>query len=518
VLAGAALLYGDGVITPAISVLSAAEGLEVIHPDFKQWTPEIAACVLFFLFYFQHHGTHKIGAIFGPIMLVWFLTIGLFGAAQIIASPSVFQALSPHWGVYFLCQNPSLAAGILGSVVLVVTGAEALYADMGHFGRKNIACAWIFIAFPCLVLSYFGQGAYVLGHPGDGTNPFFAIAPEGVGEYYLVGISFLATIIASQALITGVFSLTRQAIQLGYFPRLKVIHTNAGHEGQIYLPAANWALAVGTLVLVFGFQSSEKLAAAYGIAVTGTMFATTCAFYSVIRYKWGWSLPKAISLCAVFWVIDFVFFFSNIHKIPDGGWLPLVAGAALLAVMHTWKTGRAYIASKVYASQLDPGTVIEDIERNKCFRSPGTAVFMAGRPESVPVILLHHLKCNRCVHETVILLSFCTEEVPHVETFDRFKISELGSGFWRVVVPLGYMQSPHAVRVLRHLVKIGFPISEGRITYFFNREIILTTGRSPLMLWQKQLYTFLSRNALPAPDNYRIPPNQIVEMGLPVQI
>lgn len=518
VLAGASLLYGDGIITPAISVLSASEGLEVLNPHFAPLVVPVAVVILAVLFFFQKHGTATIGRIFGPVMLVWFFVLGLLGLIQICYNPDVLMALNPYYGVKLIAAAPRQATGLLGSVVLAITGAEALYADMGHFGRKAIVRGWFFIVLPGLTLNYFGQGAWALANPESRVNPFFALAPAGPFQYGLVILSFLATVIASQALISGTFSLSRQAIQLGFFPRMSVTHTSDQLEGQIYVGFMNWALAVGSISLVLGFRSSDNLAAAYGIAVTGTMSVTTFAFYLVARKIWGWSRLKALPLCLAFLIVDLAFFGSNWHKILDGGWLPLVVGGAILAVMHTWKRGRAHISDEVYARTLEPELVIQDIASSGLYRNPGTAIFMAGRPVGTPTVLLHHLKCNRAIHETVILLSMVTDPDPMVPEEKSIELFDLGEGFWRVIVHYGYMQQPNVRKLIPILIERGIKMQERSLTYFFNREIIIPGGRAPMPHWQKSLYGFLSRNARPARDYYNIPANQIVEMGLAVHI
>ncbi|MDX2226915.1 MAG: KUP/HAK/KT family potassium transporter, partial [Verrucomicrobiae bacterium] len=518
VLGGAALLYGDGIITPAISVLGAAEGLKSINPDFAPYVVPSSCIVLLILFVMQRHGTHRIGTIFGPVMILWFLTLGVLGTWQICLNPKVLLALNPLFGFQYLFSNPHHATLILGSVVLAITGAEALYADMGHFGRPAIARGWFLVAFPALVLNYFGQGAFALAHPEDVHNPFYAIAPEGPARFFLVGLAFAASVIASQALISGVYSLTRQAIQLGYFPRTHITHTNENIEGQIYMPFINWAMAAGSIFLVLEFKSTANLAAAYGIAVTGTMAITTLAFYYVIREKWNYPLWKALLLCGFFMLVDLAFFFSNIHKIQEGGWFPLLIGAILLSIMYVWKAGRNYIAQKLYANELEMNVVVQDIRDSNVYRVPGTAIFMAGRPTGVPVVLLHHLKSNLCIHKSVILISIVTQPVPKLDMEEEIEIMDLGEGFYRVIVPHGYMETPQAGDIVYLLGKRGVPIDTRRLTYYFNREVVFYGGQSGLWRWQKSLYGFMSRNARPVRDHYGIPPNQIVEMGLPVQL
>jgi len=518
ILMGAALLYGDGVITPAISVLGAAEGLVSFDASLQAYVVPIAVAILAGLFYVQHNGTRTIGGIFGPVILVWFAVLGVLGAVHLADSPEVFRALNPLHGVRLLLDHPAQAAAVLGSVVLTFTGAEALYADMGHFGRGAIARSWMFVVCPGLLLNYFGQGAYALANPNDNTNPFFALAPDGPWRVALVGLSILAAIIASQALISGTFSLTRQAIQLGYFPRLKINHTNAELEGQIYVPLMNFLLAAGSIAVVIGFGSSTRLAAAYGIAVTGTMVVTTFAFYLVTRKLWRWPLWKSLTLCGTFMVFDLIFFGANLHKFADGGWLPVVMAVGILAVMHTWKSGRNEIQEKVYGGAITE-LELSSIARSKnIVRVQGSAVFMVATPKGTPLALLHHLKANKCLQQTVVLLTITTEEVPHVPDEDRFSLDSMGEGVWRAIGRYGYMESPDVSKLVERIRAQGVPVNPQATTFYFNREMIITGGDARMFEWQKALYAFLSRNARPVKDYYRILPTQIIEIGLPVQL
>ncbi|HEY8965747.1 MAG TPA: KUP/HAK/KT family potassium transporter [Candidatus Methylacidiphilales bacterium] len=518
ILAGAALLYGDGLITPAISVLSAAEGLEPLNPAFASWVVPLAVVVLFLLFWFQKKGTGRIGGIFGPIMLVWFAVLAVLGAIQIVQTPAILRALDPLAGLAFLKAHPKAVPAILGSVVLAITGAEALYADMGHFGRPAIARGWHWLVLPSLALNYLGQAAWVVRNPDQIVNPFTAIGPQGHLGLALVGLSLAATVIASQALISGVFSLTRQAVSLGYFPRVGVVHTSAEHEGQIYLPFLNWALGLGCICLVLSFKSSGALAAAYGIAVTGTMAATTIGFYRTARCIWEWPRIAAIPLCGLFLVIDLVFFGANLPKFHEGGWFPLLVGAAILTVMVTWKRGRAEILRQILKQDLDISLVVSDIEQNNIHRVPGCAVFMSAVPKGTPIALLHHLKANRCLHQTVLLLTLSVEGVPRVPRKDSVQVEDLGGGIWRVVARYGYMETPNGPLLLHLLAEKGLTINPRATTYYFNRETIIPGGRAKMWGWQKELYRVLSQNARPARDYFGIPPNQIIEMGLPVQL
>lgn len=518
VLAGAALLFGDGVITPAISVLGAAEGFATFGEHLKELVVPIAIVILALVFLVQSKGTHAIGRVFGPVMLVWFIALALLGAWHLKDSPEVFRALNPLLGVHLLINHPAQAMLVLGGIVLTVTGAEALYADMGHFGRRYIALAWTWLVCPALILNYFGQGAYALSHPGDATNPFFALAPAGPLRFALVGLSICAAVIASQALISGTFSLTRQAIQLGYFPRLRILHTSAEHAGQIYVPMINWAIAIGTIWIVIEFKTSAALAAAYGIAVTGTMAVTTFAFYHVTRSLWRWPLWKSIGLCGIFMVVDLTFFGANLHKIGEGGWLPMAIGLGVLAIMHTWRSGRNEIQEKVYGGAITE-LELSSIARSKSIvRVPGSAVFMVATPKGTPLALLHHLKANKCLQQTVVLLTIATAEVPQVDDEDRFTVEDLGEGVWRAIGRYGYMESPEVSTLVERVAARGVPINPAATTYFFNREMIISGGSARMWEWQKKLYAVLSRNATPVKDYYQILPTQIIEIGLPVQL
>ncbi|MEO5958524.1 MAG: KUP/HAK/KT family potassium transporter [Opitutaceae bacterium] len=536
ILIGAALLYGDGIITPAISVLGAAEGFIAINPRLEVLVVPAACVILAVLFWFQHKGTMRIGSIFGPVMLIWFATLAALGTWQIVRHPGVLAAVNPLHGIALLQHADfKVVAGMLGAVVLVFTGTEALYADMGHFGRKHIALAWYGAAFPGLLLNYFGQGAFILSHPETVANylsnptflaahpeavqnPFYALAPAGLPRALLTALSFLAAVIASQALISGCYSLTRQAIQLGYFPRLRVSHTHADFFGQIYMPFVNTLLAIGSILTVILFKSTNNISAAYGIAVTGTMAITTIAYFLVARNQWRRPLWIAVPICGLFLVVDLAFFGSNMHKFTDGGWFPLAIGAGILAVMLTWKKGRAEIYQRVYGSNVTEEE-LKSIARSKHItRVGGAAVFMVGSAQGTPIALLHHVKSNRTLHKTVVLLSITTEEVPTVTEADQLTLTEIGEGIWRAVGHYGYMQSPDAGALMERVKERGVPINPSSATYFFNREMIITGGNAKMWEWQKSLYSFLSRNARPAKDYFQIPPSQIIEIGLPLQL
>lgn len=522
ILFGAALLYGDGVITPAVTVLGAVDGLKNVNPHMEAIVPFIACVILAALFWVQHKGTRTIGNVFGPLMVLWFATLALMGLWHLIQEPVVLRALNPMYGVRLLVDHPGEATTVLGFIILVITGAEALYADMGHFGRKAITQAWYFAAFPGLALSYFGQGAYVLRFPqaqeAEHFNPFFALAGDGIGRYALTGLSTLAAMVASQALISGTYSLTRQAIQLGYFPRLRVQHTNAEQAGQIYLPFVNATLALLSIGVVLYFQSVEKLTAAYGVAVAGTMVVTTIAFFRVTRTHWKWTLWKALPLCGLFFVFDMAFFVSNLEKFLTGGWLPLTIAVVVMAVMYTWKSGRAEIYQRVYGNNVTE-TELTSIARSKHItRVSGAGVFMVGSPSGTPVALLHHVKANRCLHQTVVLLSIVTKDVPTVPPDEQLTLYEIGEGIWRAIGHYGYMESPDVGVLMERVRDRGVTINPAAAIYFFNREMIIHGGNAKMFEWQKSLYAFLSRNARPAKDYYQITPSQIIEIGLPVQL
>jgi KUP system potassium uptake protein len=518
ILFGAALLYGDGIITPAISVLGAAEGFKSFNPALERYVVPIAVIILAGLFLVQRKGTRAIGVVFGPVILVWFSVLGLLGAWHLFDAPEVFAAVNPLHGFRLLWNHPAQAAGVLGSIVLTITGAEALYADMGHFGRAAIARAWRWVVCPGLLLNYFGQGSYAIAHPEDTTNPFFALAPDGPLRVGLVLLSILAAIIASQALITGTFSLTRQAVQLGYFPRLKILHTNAAQEGQIYLPLVNFFLAAGSIAVVISFGSSTALAAAYGIAVTGTMAVTSFALYNVMRHRWRWKPLPVLALTTLFLLVDLIFFGANLHKFTDGGWLPVIIALGLIALMHTWKSGRNEIQEKVYGSAVAELDLASIARSKNIVRVPGSAVFMVATPKGTPLALLHHLKANKCLQRTVVLLTIATEEVPAVDDEERMMLESLGEGVWRAVVRYGYMESPDVAKMVERIKLQGVPLNLGATTFYFNREMIITGGDARMFEWQKSLYAFLSRNASPIKDYYRILPTQIIEIGLPVQL
>ncbi|WP_437579222.1 potassium transporter Kup [Sorangium sp. So ce887] len=515
VLFGAALLYGDGVITPAISVLSAVEGLEVATSTLKPAVVPITCVVLLAVFLVQKRGTAGVGTIFGPVTLVWFVALTLLGAKEILHSPGVLRAVSPTYAVSFFVENNVHGFLILGAVVLCITGGEALYADMGHFGRRPIKYTWYTIVWPGLLINYFGQGAKLLEDPAAAANPFYALVPSWA-LYPTVAIATAATVVASQALISGAFSLTQQAVQLGYFPRVTVIHTSKDEAGQIYIPEVNSGLLISCLVLVLVFKSSSALAAAYGIAVTGTMGITTVVYYVVTRKTWGWPVWKSLPLAGLFLVIDLAFFAANSAKFFHGGWVPIVMGAATFTVMTTWKTGRKHLAAAIKSVILPLDTFLEDVKRVKPHRVRGTAVFMASSPEGTPPILLHHVKHNQVLHEQVVLLSIQALNVPEVPAERRMTVIPRGEGIYQVTACYGFMQTPNAPSVLEGCKRHGLHIDLGRTSYYLGRETLLTTGSSKMSRWRKWLFAFISRNARPATAYFGLPPNRVVELGMQV--
>ncbi len=515
-LVGAALLYGDSVITPAISVLGAIEGLEVATPLFKDWVVPLTVVVLILLFMLQRRGTSGIGAIFGPAMVVWFAALTFTGLPWIWREPKVLRALDPRLGLQFLTGHGTHGFLLLGSVVLCVTGAEAVYADMGHFGRKPIRLAWFAVAFPALLINYFGQGALLLSRPLAVANPFYGLV-SGLWVYPLVAIATVAAVVASQALISGAFSLTNQAVQLGYCPRLKVVHTSGHHEGQIFVPEVNAALAIACIAIVITFKGSSALAAAYGIAVTGTMAVTSILFFWVMRYRWG-VFPAALALVG-FLTVDLSFFGANLVKVAHGGWLPLVIAAILFTNFSTWKRGRRALGERLRAAALPLEPFLEDLATHELPRVHGNAVFMTGNPDAVPPALLHHLKHNKSLHQCVILLSIMTEHVPGIRRRERVQSRELGHGMYQVVAHYGFMQTPHISDMLRTGKRqLGIELELEETSFFLGRETLIATGRSGMSRWRAGLFAFLSRNSHSATEFFGLPPGRVVELGMQIEI
>lgn len=516
-LTGASLLYGDGVITPAMSVLGATEGLVVIAPQFQVLVVPSTLVILFTLFLVQKKGTAKVGRIFGPVMILWFLTIAILGTVEIARSPGILLAINPWHGVSFFMRNGFAGFVILGAVVLAVTGAEALYADMGHFGRRPIRVAWFALVLPALMLNYFGQAALVLREPAAAANPFYLLAPR-ILLYPMVALATAAAVIASQALISGAFSITQQSIQLGYCPRMSIIHTSETEHGQIYIPEVNRALMIGCLTVVIGFRSTSALGAAYGIAVTGSMAISTILFSTLARTRWLWSWPKVIALAAVFLTVDLSFFGSNALKVVHGGWVPLAIAIAVFTLMTTWSAGRRIVQSLLARGSLPIDLFLADVAKRKPFRAPGTAVFMTSNPEGAPLVLLHHLRHNKTLLENVILLSILATNVPQVADEERITVTNLGEGFWRVVAKYGFMEKANVPQVLARCRSMGVVADRRDTTYFLGRERLLPTGRARLARWRKKLYIFMSRNSRTATEYFAIPPNRVVELGAQLEM
>ncbi len=513
---GAALLYGDGMLTPCVTVLSAIEGLEVATPLFSPYVVPITIVVLIALFALQRLGTGVMGRAFGPVTVVWFAALAALGIRGILMAPEVLGALSPHHAFLFLLKNGSTAFVVLGAVFLSVTGAEALYADLGHFGALSIRRAWFAVVFPALMLNYLGQGALLLRDPSAAVNPFYLLAPEWA-LYPLVILSTMAAVIASQALIAGAFSISMQAIQLGYLPRMEIRHTSAHERGQIYLPFVNWLLMLSCVALVLGFQSSSRLAAAYGIAVSLTMVITTTLFYFAARKLWHWSAWRAGLLCGMFLVMEVSFFSANALKILHGGWFPLAIAAVLFTVMTTWKTGRRLLGQRLAASVLPLDMFIQSLAVDPPHRVKGTAVFMSGNPNGTPLALLHNLKHNRVIHQRAVLLTVNVIEEPHVSTKDRVKVEELGHGLYRVMCRCGFMERVTIAELLDACVPLGLELRESDTTFFLSRETILPSARPGMALWRERLFAFLARNAQPATAFFSLPANRVVELGMQVE-
>jgi KUP system potassium uptake protein len=515
-LIGAALLYGDGVITPAISVLSATEGLAVVQPVLGKVAIPLTVIIIVALFLYQKKGTAKVGRIFGPIMLIWFLTIAILGARQVVAEPRILRAVNPWYALSFFSLHGLHSFVVLGAVVLSVTGAEALYADMGHFGKRSIRIAWFGLVLPCLVLNYFGQGGLILHSADAAANPFYLMAPRAL-LYPLIALATIAAIIASQALISGAFSLTQQCVQLGYSPRVTIIHTSKREVGQIYIPEVNTGLMIGCLLVVFYFKSSTALGAAYGIAVTGTFLMTTCLLYVVARTWWGWSKLRTLSLVGPFLIIDGAFFAANFIKIHQGGWVPLTIAFLIFILMTTWNRGRDIVQDLLRRGMLPIDLLLADLESRKTVRVPGMAVFMTREPEGAPVVLLHHLKHNKVLHEQVVLLSILSEEVPEIPDNDRITIKKLPQGFYRITARYGFMESTNVPAILARAKEAGIDNKPLDTTFYLGREQLIPTGPTPLWSWRKKLFVFMSRNSRSATAFYGIPPNRVVELGAQIE-
>lgn len=516
-LFGAALLYGDGMITPAISVLSAVEGLKIATPFFERYVMIITIVILTGLFLIQQYGTAGVGKLFGPVTLVWFIVLATLGVAQIVKSPAVLASINPLYGVDFFLQNGWRGYFILGTVVLVITGGESLYVDLGHFGRRPIRLAWFTIVLPALLLNYFGQGALLIANPDAAENPFYLLAPKSL-LYPMVVLATCATVIASQAVISGAFSITRQAIQLGFLPRMRIEHTSATEIGQIYIPAINWALLVACILLVVFFRSSSNLAAAYGIAVITTMTITSMMFAVVARTRWRWSFWAVGALGFMFLAIDLSFFGANIVKVADGGWFPLVAAALVFLLMTTWKKGREVLGARLRAKSVAFEDFVKDLRARPPVRVPGTAVFMYSNPEGVPPALLHNIEHNKVLHERVIIVTVQTKEFSHVRAEERIEVEPRAEGFYRVNLRYGFMDDPDIPAALEQAEEFGLEYRPEETTYFLGRETLIATEREGLSPWRGELFAIMSRNARRATIFFCIPPDRVIEVGSQVEL
>ena len=515
---GAALLYGDGVITPAISVLSAIEGLNMATDAAARYVVPLTCLVLVVLFCVQRHGTARIGKLFGPIMVVWFLILGGLGIRAIVANPQILAAIDPRQAIGFFVHNGLHGFLVLGAVVLCITGGEALYADMGHFGRLPIRLSWYGAVLPGLVLNYYGQGALLLQHPElVEVNPFYALVPRSL-LYPMVALATTATIIASQAMISGVYSLTQQAVQLGFAPRMHIVHTSEQTKGQIYMPTVNWMLMFACLSLVLAFKESTRLAAAYGIAVTATMAITSFIFYTVTRLRWHWPLWRAGLLLALFLALDGSFLGANLLKVADGGWITVCIATAILVAMVTWRDGRAVLAKHYSLMKIPTEVFLKDLASYRPQRIAGTAVFMSISPEGIPHTLLHHFKHNEALHERILLLSILSTESPTVAPEERVRIDDLGLGFYRITATYGFMESPNMPEILDLLAAKGMPVDVYSTSFYMGRETMTATGSAPMARWRKLLFIYMSRNAWNATSFFKLPPDRVVELGNHVEL
>ena len=514
---GATLLYGDGMITPAITVLGAVEGLKVATPLFESYVVPITVAILIGIFAIQRHGTHRVGGLFGPIMVGWFVVIGILGLSWLIRYPIVLTAIDPRHAVTFFVAHGWHGFAVLGAVFLVVTGGEALYADMGHFGKRPIRIAWFGLVLPALLLNYFGQGALLLNDPRAASQPFFLLAPSWA-LLPLVGLATAAAIIASQALISGAFSLTRQAIQLGYCPRLDIDHTSSHEIGQVYVPQVNWALMVATIAIVIGFGSSTALAAAYGIAVTLTMVITAVLLHVIATTRWHWPQPLALAVTGTFLSVDLAFFGANALKIAHGGWLPLVIGAVLFTLMTTWKRGRQIVAQRLTARAVPLEDFMARVSESNPARVPGAAVFMTAQPRGTPPALAHNLRYNKVLHEQVVTLMVTTQPVPHVAPSQRVRVRPLGQGVFDVVVRYGFMEDPNIPEALVMAKEVGLAFPDEDVTYFLGRETLIVSNSPGMAMWRERLFVLMARNAVRATAFFRLPPERVVELGVQVEL
>ena len=511
-----ALFFGDCIITPAISVLSAVEGLAVVETGFAPFVLPVAVAILIGLFIIQSRGTDMIGRFFGPLMTLYFVSLAVFGVISIVASPGILAALNPIWAVRFVVQDTLLAFLALGSIVLTLTGAEALYADMGHFGRRPIQTAWLFVVFPALMANYLGQGALLLRDPTTVASPFFLMAPEAL-RLPLVFIATIATIIASQAVITGLFSVVQQAVQLGLMPRMRIEHTNVSTAGQIYVPLANWTLMTMVVLLVLAFRQSSNLAAAYGIAVTGTMLITTCMMGVLIFRVWNWPKWIGVPLVAIFLAIDATYFLSNLTKVVDGGWVPLLIGLIAFTLLTTWARGRALMIERMREASM-PVQVFVRSAVNSATRVPGTAVFMTSAADGVPHALLHNLKHNKVLHERVILLTVKIQDVPYVDHSKRTGLEDIGHGFYRLVIRYGFMEDPDVPAALARTTECGAQFKMMDTSFFLARQTLIASARPGMAIWREKLFAWMLRNAESAMEFFRLPTNRVVELGSQVEI
>ncbi len=516
-LLAAAFFFGDGMITPAVSVLSAVEGLEIVAPLFTHIVVPLTLVILFLLFLFQRHGTGRIGKIFGPVILVWFLTIGILGLIEIMSSHEIVAAIVPTHAIRFLIHEGRHAFIVLGSVFLVVTGGEALYADMGHFGRRPIKIGWFFVALPGLVLNYFGQGALLLRNPKAIDSPFYLLAPDWA-RIPLVILATSATVIASQALISGTFSIARQAVHLGYLPRIRILHTSSDEIGQTYSPLVNWLLLASTLLLVVSFQSSSRLVAAYGLAVSAQSLITTILVFFVMREVWGWKPVYAWSCMLFFLSFDLSFFLANCLKIPHGGWVPILIAVVLLLLFCTWRRGREIMGARLRTGLLPVESFVHSLAENPPARVSGTAVFLSSSVDRVPPILGHHLELNKSLHERVALLQIVTDEVPYVAVYDRVQVEGVGHGFMRIIAHYGFMESPNVQEIMKLCAESGFELDTKDVTYYVGKETIIATDRPGMALWREKLFAFMARNAENPTSFFRIPRDRVIELGMQVEI
>ncbi len=514
-LLGAGMFYGDGMVTPAISVLSALEGLDVATPAFKPYVIPMTLLVLFLLFFFQKRGTASVGALFGPVMMLWFSTLAVLGAVSLVSNPVVLKALNPIYGLRFLFENRGLAIVAMGAVVLAITGAEALYADMGHFGARPIRQAWFGFVIPSLIINYFGQGALLLTDPGSVDNPFYHLAPDWA-LLPLVVLSTAATVIASQAVISGAFSVTRQAMQLGFVPRFEVKYTSEREQGQIYLPGVNWGLFLAVVILVLGFQSTNNLAGAYGIAVTGDMVITSTLAIVVAARGWGWGWQRAVALFACFLVVELTFLYANVLKIPDGGWFPLMIGSLVFLLMSTWKRGGQLLSSRTSGEAIDLDIFIDALMISPPTRVEGTAVFLTSRNDRVPNSMLHNLMHNKVLHERVLVVSVEVFDVPYVPEIDRVEIHQLKGNFYRLNVQYGFKDDPNIPQALALCAQQGLEIDMMSTSFFLGRATLVPKIGSEMAYWREKLFVLLFRNASSATSFYKIPTNRVVELGTQV--